>query len=50
MSADQRPAMRHSDEQWNSIRSRFCELYQVENRPLVEVRQVLKDELKFEAT
>ncbi|KAH8775284.1 hypothetical protein F5883DRAFT_640565 [Diaporthe sp. PMI_573] len=50
MSGDQRPARRHSDEQWNCIRSRFCELYLVENRPLVEARQVLKDELKFEAT
>lgn len=43
-------AGRHSDDQWNKIRPRFHELYQEENRPLSEVRQVLKDELKFEAT
>lgn len=43
-------AERHSDDQWNNIRSRFYELYQYENRPLAEVRQILGDELKFDAT
>lgn len=43
-------AGRHSDDQWKSIRSRIKELYQHENRPLAEVRQIRKDELNFDAT
>lgn len=36
-------------QEWTAVRSKFTQLYYIENRPLWEVMQMLKDEDEFVA-